>query len=69
MSDKYVIEIKKRRWYEWVLWVLWLVVEAFVLQCAIASGLELEPRAATIFWVVFAVLFVGAAIIWFMRRK
>ncbi len=69
MSDKFVIEIKKRRWYEWLLWVIWLGVEIFVLQCAIASRAELEPRVATIFWITFAVLLVGAAVVYFMRRS
>ena len=68
MNENYVIEIKKRSWYEWLIWAIWLVVEAFVLQNAIASGSELEPRAALIFWVLFAVLLVGAAVVWFMRR-
>jgi hypothetical protein len=69
MDDKYLIEIKKRAWYEWLLWGIWLVVEAFILQNAIASGAELEPRAATIFWITFIVLLVGAAVVWFMRRS
>ena len=69
MSDHYEIEIKKRAWYEWLLWAIWLVVEGFILQSAIASGAELEPRAATILWVMFAVLLLGAAVIWFMRRS
>jgi hypothetical protein len=69
MSDNFNIEIKKRSWYEWLLWAIWLVVEAFIFQSAIASGAELEPRAATIFWVIFAVLLLGAAVIWFMRRS
>lgn len=69
MDDKYLIEIKKRPWYEWLLWGIWLVVEAFILQNAIASSAELEPRATTIFWIIFAVLLVGAAVVWFMRRS
>jgi hypothetical protein len=69
MSDNYNIEIKKRSWYEWLLWAIWLVLEAFILQSAIASGAEFEPRAATIFWVMFFVLLLGAAVIWFMRRS
>lgn len=68
MDDKYLIEIKKRAWYEWLLWAIWLIVEAFILQNAIASSAELEPRATIIFWVIFAVLLVGAAVVWFMRR-
>jgi hypothetical protein len=69
MSDHYNVEIKKRAWYEWLLWAIWLVVEALILQNAIASSAELEPRATIIFWVMFAVLLVGAAVVWFMRRS
>ena len=68
MSEKYVIEIKKRVWYEWVLWAIWFLAEIFVLQNAIASGAELEPRAATLFWVIFFVLLVAGAVVWYLRR-
>jgi hypothetical protein len=68
MSDKYVIEIKKRAWYEWLLWAIWFLVEIFVLQNAIASRVELEPRAATLFWVIFFVLLVAGGVVWFLRR-
>jgi hypothetical protein len=69
MSDKYVIEIKKRSWKEWLGWAVWLFVEIFILQNAIASSAELEPRPAAIFWVTFFILLVAGAIVWFMRRK
>jgi hypothetical protein len=68
MSDNFTIEIKKRPWYEWLLWALWLFAEIFVLQNAIASTGELEPRAAMIFWVVFFLLLVAGGVVWFMRR-
>lgn len=68
MNDKYVIEIKKRSWKEWLLWAIWLFAEVATLQMAIASGTELEPRAAAIFWVTFFVLLIGGVIVWFMRR-
>jgi len=68
MSEKYVIEIKKRAWYEWVLWAIWFLAEIFVLQNAIASGGELEPRAATLFWVIFFVLLVAGGVVWYLRR-
>ena len=58
----------KRPWYEWVLWAVWFLVELFVLQNAIASGSELEPRAASIFWMTFVVLLLGGGIVWFVRR-
>lgn len=69
MNDKFVIEIKKRPWYEWLLWAAWLVVEVNVLQMAISSSGELEPRAQTLFWVTFFVLLIAGAIVWFMRRS
>lgn len=68
MSDKYVIEIKKRPWYEWMSWAVWLFAEVFILQNAITSKVELEPRAAMLFWVTFFVLLIGGVIVWFMRR-
>lgn len=69
MSDKFVIEVKQRPWYEWLLWAVWLFTEIFLLQNAIASRTELEPRAATLFWVTFFVLLIVAGVVWFMRRS
>ena len=68
MSDNFAIEIKKRPWYEWLLWAVWLLLELFILQNALASGAELEPRAATIFWVTFVVLGLAGVVVWFIRR-
>jgi len=68
MSDKYVIEIKKRPWYEWILWAVWLFLLIFIYQNAVTSGHELEPRAAAIFWVSFVVLALGGGVVWFVRR-
>lgn len=70
MSDKYyTFSVKKRPLIEWILWVLWLFLEIFVMQNAIASGQELEPRAAAIFWVTFVVLTLGGTVVWFIRRN
>lgn len=69
MSDKYMIEIKKRPWYEWLLWAIWLLTEVSILQMAVSSSAELEPRAGTIFWISFFVLLVVGGVIWFMRRS
>lgn len=68
MTEKLSIEIKKRTWYEWLIMAVWVMVEIFTLQCAIASGGELEPRAATLFWVVFFVLLIAGGVVWFLRR-
>ena len=62
------ISIKKRAWYEWLLWALWLLAEIFVLQNALSSGAELEPRAAMLFWVIFFVLLVAGGVVWYLRR-
>ncbi len=69
MNDKYVIEIKKRSWKEWLLWAIWAFAEVSLFQMATASGTELEPRAASIFWVTFFVLLIAGAVTWFMRRN
>ncbi|MFO7540064.1 MAG: hypothetical protein R6X32_18650 [Chloroflexota bacterium] len=68
-EEKYVVEIRTRPWYEWILWAVWLFLLVFIAQNAMASGVELEPRAATIFWVSFVVLLLGGGVVWFMRRN
>ena len=68
MSEKYVIQIKKRSWFEWLLWAIWLFAEVALFQMATASSAELEPRAAAIFWVTFSILLIAGAIVWFMRH-
>ncbi len=68
MDNIHSINIVKRPWYEWVLWAVWFVTEVFIAQNAIASSQELEPRAATIFWMSFFVLFLAGVIVWFVRR-
>jgi len=69
MSENFSITFKKRSWYEWLLWAVWFVLEVFILQNAIASGNELEPRAASIFWVTFFVLLLLGGVVWFLRRE
>lgn len=69
MNDKIVIEINKRPWYEWLLWAGWLFVELTLLQMATSSAAELEPRAQTLFWIMFFVVLIAGAIVWFMRRN
>lgn len=69
MADKYDVQVAKRSWWEWVLWVLWVFLDIFLFQSAIASGGELEPRAATIFWVVFFVVLIGGVVVWYLRRS
>lgn len=68
MANIQTINVVKRPWYEWVLWTVWFLAEVFIAQNAIASGQELEPRAAAIFWMVFVVLLLAGVIVWFIRR-
>lgn len=68
MSEN-VIEIKKQPWYTYVLGAAWFALLAFIAQNAIASGQELEPRAATIFWVSFVVVLLAGVAVWFVRRN
>lgn len=62
------IELLRRPWYEWVLWAVWVVVLVIFAQTAMASAAELEPRASMINWIIFGVLLLGGAIVWFVRR-
>jgi hypothetical protein len=63
------LEIRRRPWWMWVLAALWLAVEIFVLQSAIGSGAEHEPRAALILWFLFAVIAAGGVLIWVLRGR
>jgi hypothetical protein len=69
MSDNYTIQVKKRPWYAWLLAAIWLALEIFLVQNAVASSRELEPQAAMIFWISFAVLLVVGLVVWFIRRE
>jgi hypothetical protein len=62
------LTIRRRPWFEWMLWAMWAVFECFLLQNAVASAQEFEPRASTIFWILFAVFLAGGLIVWFARR-
>ena len=68
-EDKIVLEVNKRPWYAWITWAVWFVLLVFLAQNAIASGNEIEPRAAAIFWVSFAVVLIAGGVVWFMRRN
>ena len=69
MSENITIKIKKRPFYEWLLWLIWAIILVFIFQNARTSGTELEPRAASIFWVSFVVWLLAGAVVWFTRRK
>ena len=69
MSDNISIKIKKRPFLEWLLWFVWALILVFILQNAVASGAEIETRAATIFWVSFVVWLLAGGVVWFTRRN
>lgn len=69
MRDNISIQIKKRPWYEWLLWAIWAFILVFIFQNAVASGAEIESRAATIFWVSFVVWLLAGGVVWFTRRN
>jgi hypothetical protein len=69
MSDHYNIQLKKRPWYVWILWAVWFALLIFIAQNAVASSQELESRAATTFWISFAVVFVAGLVVAIVRRN
>lgn len=69
MSNNITINIKKRPLIEWLLWLIWAIILVFIFQNATSSGTELEPRAATIFWVSFVVWLLAGGVVWFTRRS
>ncbi len=68
-QDPYQIEINKKPWYVWLFWGLWLFFVIFFGQNAIASKAEYEPRAATIFWALFAVTLISGVIVYYVRHQ
>lgn len=70
MSEEAItVQVKKRAWYVWLLWAAWFALLVFTAQNALASGQEMEARAATIFWITFAVLLIAGGVVWFVRRN
>lgn len=68
-KETFQIKVAKRPWYEWVLWAMWAFFLIFTAQNAIASSAEFEPQAATIFWVMFAVILIGGVIVYYIRSQ
>lgn len=68
-ENTYTVKIAQRLWCEWLAWLAWLFLVVFTFQNAVASGAEFEPRAATILWITEAVLLIGGAIVYFLRRQ
>lgn len=68
MSETTSIAIRKRSWIEWSGWAIWLIGIILIVQNAIGSARELEPRAALILWVSLAVWLLAGLVVWFVRR-
>lgn len=68
MSQKTEIEGYERPWLTWGVWAAWIIGALLILQNAVASGQELEPRAAAILWVILAVWLLAGLAVWFVRR-
>lgn len=68
-ADVFTITIRKRPWWFWLLAGLWLLLEALLLQTAVASVREGEYRAATISWIVVSLLAAFGCIVWLRRRR
>ncbi len=67
-SNEY-IRIRKQPWYVWIAWLLWAALLVFLIQNALGSAAELEPRAAMIFWVTTGVVFLAGLVIGFVRAN
>jgi len=68
-QQSFSVTILRRPWLEWVLWAVWLAAELFLLQNAVASSEELEPRAAMLFSAACGVGLAAGAIVWWARRQ
>ena len=68
-ADHVTLMVRKRRWWVWLLVALWLVVEVVLVQTAIASSWEHEPRAAAISWTMAAVLAAVGLRLWYRSGK
>lgn len=59
----------RRPWYVWLFWLIWVVLLAFLVQNALGSSAELEPRAAMIFWVSAGVVLLAGIVIGVVRGR
>ncbi len=59
----------RRPWYIWPMGLAWVALLVFLVQNALASGTELEPRAAMIFWVSAGVVLLFGLVFGAMRGK
>lgn len=65
-EDHQVISIRRHPLWFWLLGAGWLLLEVLLVQTALASHRESEPRAALISWCLAAAL--AAAGLWVWRR-
>jgi uncharacterized iron-regulated membrane protein len=68
-TDVFTITIRRRRWWFWALAGLWLLLELLLLQTALASVAEGEPRAATISGIAAIVLAAAGVLLWLRRGQ
>ena len=69
MSENTTAVSQKSSWIGWVGLAIWLVGAVLLVQNAVASHAEMEPRAAIMLWIRLAVWLVAGVVIWFVRRK
>ncbi len=58
------LQIRKRPWAIWGILLLLCATEMILIQTALASHREHEPRAAAISWAIAAVVAIATAIVW-----
>ena len=68
-SDAKFIRIRKRPWYAWIALAAWVLLVGFLIQNAVGSAQELEPRAAAILWVSTAVVLLAGIVIGVVRGR
>ena len=68
-GERLTLSVHKRRWWVWLVASLWLAVEIVLVQTAVASSWEHEPRAAAISWTMAAVLAAIGIRLWHRSAK
>ncbi len=70
MSDnKFNISFYKRPWPIVLMGAFWLLLEIFIIQTALASSYEREPRAVLISWIFAIVLAAVYVAVWLRTIK
>jgi len=55
------------KWFKAIGWLAWFVAVAVFVQNAVASRVELQPRAALISWIIVILIVLPAALV--LMRK